>query len=674
VQPIRARIGVLLAVTLVLALVAAASARAESVTDLGVDFVPMGLNGADQVVGDQTDDNDDYDHAALWNGSLQTLGQISSTDDSDAYAISAGGRISGDEYAGENVHGVYWNGGGTANQVGPFSGGSDSADYTVLNDVDTAGDLVGFTPDGGLIDGFLYHAGTEVLVGETDLGNQPGGTVVGAITPNGSQMLGSVNASGVTYYLWSSANPSGPGTELNLTPPTNGGGAFDASEWGTMIENDLASDGTVIGYTGSGATKTYYIRAPNGTETEIGEGTSGLHLANAVNASHVVAGAIYGPSLSDPLHAAIWANGKVTDLNTLLPPGTTGWDLIEATAINDNGDIAGIAAHNGQSVGFLLNTGASASVKFGTIPRLQVGKVVDVPVTVTAGPVDLTSVSLGDGLAVSGDHAKVAEQAPDIDGFPLQAGQSKTFTFKLKGLSEGDAGLNVSLSGTSARGNVTDSTTTTVTVWNPRLDVLRVKVPDENDASDTIDLQYRGMGWNPEGGPISFRFSGEDAGHRDQAAIFDGTLKISRWPKRTTDEHAIRDRGAGGYCSGELSASQGDLFASTKVEGKWAGWVLWSANPAIKAHEAWCEGEDHTFFEKSREPIVVFGRFAESKRLGLALKVFGADGPGTESPAKVLTNTGPVLNYYDRTRDVCVGVSLDHNGDLITTATRGRCS
>ncbi|HTX46227.1 MAG TPA: hypothetical protein VMD48_08120 [Solirubrobacteraceae bacterium] len=673
-QTVRARIGLVFALALALVVGVAASASADSVTDLGVNFVPMGLNGSGQVVGDQTDNNVDYAHAALWNGSLQQLGQLNSTDDSDAYAISAGGRISGDDYAGENVHGVYWNGGGTANQVGPFSGGSDTADYTVLNDVDTAGDVVGFTPDGGLVDGFLYHAGTETVVGQTDLGGQPGGTVVGAITPDGSQMLGSVNtSSGNTYYLWSSANPSGPGTALNLTPPTNGAGFFAGVEWGTQIQNDLASDGTVIGYMGSGNSKTYYIRYPNGTETEIGQGTSGLHLANAVNASHVVAGAIYGPSTNDPLHAAIWANGKVTDLNTLLPPGTTGWDLIEATAINDNGDIAGIAAHNGQSVGFLLNTGASASVTFGTIPQLQVGKIVDVPVTVTAGAVDLSSVSLGDGLSVSGDHAKVDAQAPDIDGFSLGAGQSKTFTFKLKGVSEGDAGLSISLTGTSARGNVTDSATTTAHVWDPKLTVLHVKAPSAEAPGDTLDLEYRGLGWDPTGGQIGLRFSGEDAGDKDQGSMFDGTLKITRWPKRITDERAITDHAGGGYCWGELAATQGDLYARTKVQGKWQGWVLWSANPDIKAHEAWCEGEEYTFLSKSAQPIVVMGDFPEGRRFGLGLKVYGASGPGTASNDLII-HPGHILSYYDRSRDVCVGVSLDHNGDLITTATRGACS
>jgi uncharacterized membrane protein len=664
-------VGVVLVLALMFVVGLATSARADSVTDLGA-LIPMGTNNSDQVVGDVFNDADSTSHAALWNGSLQMLGQLSSTDESDAYAISAGGRITGDDYAGtSSVHGVYWNGGGNANQVGPFSGGSESADYTELNAVDTAGDLVGFTPDGGLIDGFLYHAGAEVLVGQTDLGAQPGGTVVGAITPDGSQMLGYVaTGSATTYYLWSSASPSGPGTELDIVPPTNGAGIFAGAEFGTLIENDLASDGTVLGYKGSGASKAFYVRLPSGTELPV----SGLHLANAVNASHVVAGAIYGPSVSDPLHAAIWSNGKVTDLNTLLPAGTTGWELVEATAINDNGDIVGIGVHNDQEVGFLLNTGASASVKFGAIPMLQAGKTVSVPVTVTAGPVDLSSVSLGEGLSVSGGHAKVEAQAPDIDGFSLQAGQSKTFTFKLKGVSGGEAGLSLSLAATSARGNVTDSATANVQVWNPRLDVLRVKVPDERESGDTIDIQYRGLGWDPTGGQIGFRFSGENAGEKPQAATFDGTLKINRWPQRTTDQRAIRDRAGSGYCWGEFSASQGNLSDSKKIEGKWAGWVLWSANPAIKAHEAWCEGEDHTFFEKSREPIVVFGQFPESKRLGLALKVFGADGPGTASPAKVLTNTGPALNYYDRPRDVCVGVSLDHNGELITTATRGRCS
>jgi uncharacterized membrane protein len=670
-QTIRARIGVMCALALILALGLAAQARADSVTNLGA-LIPMGLNNNDQVVGDVLD-NDGNDHAALWSvGDLQMLSQLGSTDYSDAYAISQGGRIAGDDYPSSlsaGFHGVYWNGGGLPNQVGPFSGVTNADDDTVLNDVDTAGDLVGNTQ---LSDaspyqtGFFYRNGEEQLVGQEEAdGNGP--TSAGAITPDGSLVLGEVSLNGTnSYYIWSTADLAGTGTQLNIIPVKNNVIASDGALYSPLFQNALASDGTVLGYKGTQRTGTFYLQLLSGTDTTV----SGLYTANAVNASHVVAGSIsLGGGL---LHAAIWQpSGTVTDLNTLLPPGS-GWTLVNAFGINDNGDIVGIGDYNGVQSGFLLNTGASMLVSFGTIPQIQVGKVVDVPVTVTAGAVDLTNVSLGDGLSVSGNNAKVEQQAPDSSGFSLSAGESRTFTFTLKGLSEGDAGLSVNASASSARGNATDSAATSVTVWNPRLSVLRVKVP--GGSGGTIDLDYRGLGWDPTGGPISLRFSGEDAGQQGQAAIFDGTLKISRWPKRTTDAHAIRDRGAGGYCSGELSASQGDLFASTKVEGKWAGWVLWSANPAIKAHEAWCEGEDYTFFAKSREPIVVFGQFGESKRFGLAVKVFGVDGPGTESPAKVLTNPGPVLSYYDRSRDVCVGVSLDHNGELITTATRGRCS
>ncbi len=660
------RLVALAVVVLTFALVA--QARADTITDLG-DFVPMGLNDHDQVVGDVLDTNS-YDHAALWSGSLQMLGQLGSADESDAYAISDGGRIAGDDYAStSSVHGVYWNGGGTANQVSPFF--APSQDYTELNDVDTAGELAGFAPASSTSPyetGFIDKAGSATPVGAGDSSIGPN-SAVGAITPNGQLLLGYVNGGtepGPFYYLWSAANPNAAGTPLNLTPPKNGALGFDGAEFGTLIANDLASDGTVLGYTGTGSAKTFYIRLPGGTETRV----SGLHLANAVNASHVVAGAIYGPSLADPLHAAIWTNGALRDLNTLLPPGTTGWHLVEAFAINNSGDIVGVGIHNNHQVGFLLNTSASMSVKFGAIGQLQVGKVVDVPVTVTAGSVDLSSVSLGDGLSVSGNHAKVESQAADISGFSLSAGASRTFIFKVKGLSEGNAGLSLSAAARSARGNVTDSATATVKVWNPKLDVLRLKVP--SDPGGTINLEYRGLGWDPGGGEISLRFSGEDAGHKEQAATFEDTLKLHRWPKRTTDERAIKDRAGGGYCWGELSASQGGLFDSKKVEGKWQGWVLWSANPEIKAHEAWCEGEEYSFFARSREPIVVMGDFPEGRKFGLAVKVFGADGAGTASPT-VIIHHGPVLNYHDGPRDACIAVSLDHNGDLITTHTHGRC-
>jgi probable HAF family extracellular repeat protein len=52
-------------------------------------------------------------------------------------------------------------------------------------------------------------------------------------------------------------------------------------------------------------------------------------------------------------HAFIYTNGKMTDLNTLIP-ANSGWELDTASAINDNGWIVGQGSINGQYHGFLL--------------------------------------------------------------------------------------------------------------------------------------------------------------------------------------------------------------------------------------------------------------------------------------------------------------------------------
>ena len=52
-------------------------------------------------------------------------------------------------------------------------------------------------------------------------------------------------------------------------------------------------------------------------------------------------------------HAFVLGKNQVTDLNSLIP-ADSGWVLREARAINNNGEIAGIGQHNGQTHSFLL--------------------------------------------------------------------------------------------------------------------------------------------------------------------------------------------------------------------------------------------------------------------------------------------------------------------------------
>jgi probable HAF family extracellular repeat protein len=54
-----------------------------------------------------------------------------------------------------------------------------------------------------------------------------------------------------------------------------------------------------------------------------------------------------------PCHAALWMNGQVVDLNTLIP-GNSGWQLTIAMAINDRGQIIGEGTFNNLPRSFLL--------------------------------------------------------------------------------------------------------------------------------------------------------------------------------------------------------------------------------------------------------------------------------------------------------------------------------
>jgi probable HAF family extracellular repeat protein len=49
----------------------------------------------------------------------------------------------------------------------------------------------------------------------------------------------------------------------------------------------------------------------------------------------------------------IWENGTATDLNKLIPPDS-GWSLLSAEGINENGDIVGFGTFSGQTRAFLL--------------------------------------------------------------------------------------------------------------------------------------------------------------------------------------------------------------------------------------------------------------------------------------------------------------------------------
>src|SRR5207244_13332282 len=65
------------------------------------------------------------------------------------------------------------------------------------------------------------------------------------------------------------------------------------------------------------------------------------------------------------MHAFVYSAGLMQDLNRLVPPGS-GWELQEARAINDHGQIAGVGTIGGQRHGYLLTPLALPWIRLST--------------------------------------------------------------------------------------------------------------------------------------------------------------------------------------------------------------------------------------------------------------------------------------------------------------------
>ena len=202
----------------------------------------------------------------------------------------------------------------------------------------------------------------------------------------------------------------------------------------------------------------------------------------------------------------------------------------------------------------------------------------------------------------------------------------------------------------------------------PVLEVQSVQVTPES-----INLRYRGTGWDPSGGPIRFSFSGASAGEKAAEASFSGVLRIAFWPKRT-NVASVTSGSSSAYCWGELAARQGSSFATSGiVKGAWAGWILWSADPRIHAREAWCEGENDTLLKASPLPIVAFGFFGGRGLAASGIVAFNLSAPGQQSPVVPLLANRPVTIGVP-SRNICVHITGGTDANLTIATTPGGCT
>jgi probable HAF family extracellular repeat protein len=148
----------------------------------------------------------------------------------------------------------------------------------------------------------------------------------------------------------------------------------------------------------------------------------GLHShASDINEYNVVVG--YSESATGN-HAVLWDEmGGVTDLHTLM--SAQGWVLTFATAINDNGDIAGTGTLNGVPHGFVLSTGTISAPP----PAQNEAPVVVASADVTSGKAPL--IVTFDSSASDDPDGTITDYSWEfMDGsfFSAEANPSHTFT------------------------------------------------------------------------------------------------------------------------------------------------------------------------------------------------------------------------------------------------------
>jgi len=212
-------------------------------------------------------------------------------------------------------------------------GGGDS----YATGINNSGQIVGGAATaGGQGHAFLYDGGTF-----TDVGAEwPGGwsaaygvNDAGAVAGYGELAPGVFRG-----FLWDE--------EAGITTLGTLGGA-------SSYAFDINDSGQVVGHASLPNGYLHAFFYDGGVMTDLGTLGGGSSFAYGVNDAGDVVGYSWwdgGPHT----RAFLWSNGFMTDLNELLLDGAN-WELLEAYAINNAGQIVGAGIHGGQRMAFRLD-------------------------------------------------------------------------------------------------------------------------------------------------------------------------------------------------------------------------------------------------------------------------------------------------------------------------------
>ena len=225
---------------------------------------------------------------------------------------------------------VRWDG-TTVTGLGFLPGGT----FSYANGINNSNVIVGYADDtSGNMRAVTFSGGVATAL------NLPGtGYSLANAVSNSGIIVGesSVNPDGINPIAFRYSN--GVATQISLF----GGGTRSYA----LGVNDA---GTVVGFGNSVLGERGFVATGN-SPMSIGvlPGFTGSR-ARAINNFGVVVGSVSKPGEG---RAVIFSGGVLTDLNSLLPSGS-GWTLLEATGINDAGQITGSGLFDDGVRGFVL--------------------------------------------------------------------------------------------------------------------------------------------------------------------------------------------------------------------------------------------------------------------------------------------------------------------------------
>jgi probable HAF family extracellular repeat protein len=335
----------LVAVTVLVLLIAAGSSKAQTyvVSDLGTlsgydNGMALDINEHGQVAGAVYETLEaGPGRAVLWDdGTITDLGALPGGSDSWANGMNDEGQVVGWGFNSALRRRAFLWQDGSITPLGTLSGD----DQAVAHDINNGGQVVGwsYADPGDPMHAVLWEDSSIA-----DLGTLGGDNNVAHCINDSGQVAGESETGGGTQRacVWQ----GGGVTDIG------GGGPGESS-----VARGNNDQGQVVGH--CQIPSSIYSEAcmwENGNRTVMGTLGGDLSSAAGINDSGVAVGwSETVPGDPSSRHAFIYNNGTMTDLNDLLPPGSA-WELLDARAINDRGQIVGRGRIGGADRAFLMN-------------------------------------------------------------------------------------------------------------------------------------------------------------------------------------------------------------------------------------------------------------------------------------------------------------------------------